>query len=60
MSIDFDTPRRLYFSNPSVIVNGVTTGTSGTENNARIVQLLAPAMSGYRDRPELIFANGFQ
>jgi len=60
MSIDFNTPRRLYFSNPAVIVNGVTTGTSGTENNARIVQLLAPAMAAYRARPNLIFANGFQ
>lgn len=60
MSIDFDTPRRLYFSNPSVTVNGVPTGNVGTENNARIVQLLAPAMAAYRARPNLIFENGFE
>ncbi len=60
MSIDFGTPRRLYFSNPDVVVNGVTTGNPGTENNARIVDLLTAAMEHFRDRPELIFANGFQ
>lgn len=59
-SIDFNTPRRLYFSNPSVMANGVTTGNLGTENNARIIDLLAPAMEDFRQRPELIFANGFQ
>jgi hypothetical protein len=60
MSTNFDTPRRLYFSNPNVVVNGVTTGNLGTENNARIVDLLTPVMEDYRDRPEVIFANGFQ
>lgn len=30
------------------------------ENNARIIDLLAPAMEGFPQRPELIFANGFQ
>lgn len=60
MSIDFSTPRRLYFSNPSVVVNGVTTGVLGTANNARIVDLLAPAMEHYRERPDVIFANGFE
>lgn len=60
MSIDFSTPRRLYFSNPSVVVNGVTTGNPGSANNARIVDLLAPAMEHYRERPDVIFANGFE
>lgn len=60
MSIDFGTPRRLYFSNPNVVVNGVTTGNLGTENNARIVDLLTPVMEDYEDRPDAIFANGFQ
>lgn len=60
MSVDFSTPRRLYFSNPNVVVNGVTTGDLGTANNAHIVDILAPAMEHYRERPDLIFANGFE
>jgi hypothetical protein len=60
MSIDFGTPRRLYFSNPSVVASGVATGNPGTENNARIIDELAPAMENFRPRPVVIFANGFE
>ncbi len=60
MSIDFNTSRRLYFSNPNVIVNGVPTGDIATMFNAKIIDDLSPAMSIYRDRPDLIFINGFE
>ncbi len=59
MSVDFNTPRRLYFSNPNVTVNGVPTGDALTMDNAKIIADLSPVMSNYRDRPDLIFANGF-
>ncbi|MCF6299890.1 MAG: hypothetical protein L3J52_02050 [Proteobacteria bacterium] len=62
MSVDFDTPRRLYFSNPdpSIIVNGTVTGVLNDMDNARIIDLLSPVMSTYRQRPDLIFVNGFE
>lgn len=60
MSIDFDTPRRLYFSNPNVSVNGVPTGEINTKNNAKIVDDLSPTMSNFRTRMDYIFGNGFE
>lgn len=60
LSTDFGTPRRLYFSNPSVVVSGVTTGNSGTENNARIVDLLTPDMAAFETRPDLLFSDDFE
>lgn len=60
MSIDFNTPRRLYFSNPQVVVNGVSTGNLGSEDNARIVDLLTPVMEGFEQRPDEIYADGFE
>lgn len=60
MSIDSNPPRRLNFSNPNVSVNGSATGTLGTRNNARIIDLLSPTMSNYRVRQDLIFENGFE
>lgn len=60
MSINFDTPRRLYFSNPNVTVNGVPTGENGTKHNAKIIDELSPTMSEYRIRMDYIFANGFE
>jgi|GEM_PF-3598377 len=59
MSIDFDTPRRLYFSNPDVTVNGVSSGDSATKNNASIIDNLSPAMEDFRISRDLIFQNGF-
>ncbi|MCF6299730.1 MAG: hypothetical protein L3J52_01190 [Proteobacteria bacterium] len=60
MSIDFDTPRRLYFSNPDVTIGVVATGITGLMNNARVIDQLSPVMSDYRTRPDLIFENGFE
>jgi len=60
MSIDFDTPRRLYFSNPNVTVNGVPTGELNTKYNAKIIDDLSPTMSGFRHRMDFIFGNGFE
>lgn len=54
------TARRLNFSNPSVQVNGNNTGVLNSRNNARIIDLLTPAMSGFNIRPDLIFENGFE
>ncbi len=54
------TSRRLYFSNPLVIVNGEAIGDSATADNARVIDELAPAMELYRQRPDLIFVNGFE
>lgn len=60
MSIDFDTPRRLYFSNPNVSVNGVPTGEVNTKYNAKIIDDLSPTMSNFRQRMDFIFGNGFE
>ncbi len=60
MSIDFDTPRRLYFSNPNVSVNGVPTGEINTKNNAKIIDDLSPTMSSFRTRMDYIFGDGFE
>jgi len=60
MSINFNTPRRMYFSNPDVIVSGVATGNVAQRDNARVIDTLAPDMVGYRDRPDLIFVDGFE
>lgn len=53
-------PRRLYFSNPNVLANGVATGDLGTKNNARVIDQLTPAMENYYARPEVIFVDGFE
>lgn len=60
MSIDANTPRRLYFSNPNIIVNGVATGDPNTRYNAKIIDDLSPTMSVFRDRPDLIFMGDFE
>ncbi|MCF6300864.1 MAG: M12 family metallo-peptidase, partial [Proteobacteria bacterium] len=65
MSIDFDTNRRLYFSNPDVTVEipdggTVSTGITDSMDNARVIDQLSPAMSVYRERPDLIFSHGFE
>lgn len=61
MSISGDTEaRRLNFSNPGVQVDGNNTGILNSRNNARVIDLLTPVMSGYYTRPDLIFENGYE
>ena len=60
MSINFATPRRLYFSNPNINVNGVPTGNINTKHNAKIIDDLSPTMSDFRVRMDFIFSNGFE
>jgi hypothetical protein len=54
------TARRLNFSNPNVQINGTNTGIVNFRDNARVIDLLTPAMSNFRTRPDLIFENGFE
>ncbi len=58
--------RLLQFSNPNVNFNGVPTGTPPTgsttvaqNDNALTLTNLAPFTAGFRSRPDLIFASGF-
>lgn len=60
MSTNFDTPRRLYFSNPFINVNGVPTGSLNSKYNAKIIDDLSPTMSNFRTRMDHIFKNGFE
>jgi hypothetical protein len=60
MSIDFNTERRRYFSNPNVMVNGTPTGNLATQYNAKVIDDLSPAMALFRTRPDLIFMDGFE
>lgn len=52
--------RRLYFSNPFVMVDGVVTGQVGTANNAAVISTLSPAVAAFRSRPDMIFSHGFE
>ena len=54
------TSRRLYFSNPDVAVNNVPTDVLNSENNRRVIDSLTPVMSTFRERPDLIFVDGFE
>jgi len=54
------TARRLYFSNPDVTVNNIATGILNISNNRRVIDSLTPVMSTFRERPDLIFADGFE
>lgn len=60
MSIENVTSRRLYFSNPAVLADGIPTGVTGSANNTATIDLLTPTMSTFRNRPDLIFASGFE
>lgn len=63
MSQKFDPPRYpvrlLQFSNPSVFYQRHATGDAATADNAHTLRNLLPGTSGFRVRPETIFANGF-
>lgn len=60
MYADHDITRRLHFSNPDVIVDGIVTGHVISKDNARVIDELSPAMALFRERPDLIFINGFE
>ncbi len=60
LSIDFNTPRRLYFSNPLNFVDGIATGRNPDRNNAQVARNLAWYMQDFRPLPDLIFNNGFE
>ncbi len=72
MSTRYTAPpyRRLYFSNPNVLIDtdgdgigDTPTGQASTKNNAKIINDLSPAMSEYRERrhiEHIIFVNGFE
>ncbi len=60
MTIQSTNTRRLFFSNPAVLVDGVPTGLSGTRHNQFTIDSLSSTMSNYRDRPDSIFSNGFE
>lgn len=58
---DPTTSRRLYFSNPNVFVDaGIATGVTGEAYNVNVIDSLTPTMSLFRERPDIIFANGFE
>ncbi|MEP7044202.1 MAG: M12 family metallo-peptidase [Dokdonella sp.] len=65
MSQEFDAAhpvRLLQFSNPRVFFMGVPTGAPVTfygENNAMTLTNLAGLTAGFRSRPDLVFASGF-
>lgn len=40
--------------------NGFPVGIANVRENAKAFMLTAPMIAGYRDRPELIFASGFE
>lgn len=52
--------RILQFSNPSVSYAGVPTGDAVGANNSLAITNLAPGVAGFRSRPQVIFANGFE
>ncbi len=54
------TARRLYFSNPNVVVDGAPIGTTANANNAKVIDDLSPVVSNFRARPDVIFINGFE
>ena len=61
MSIQSVFTRRLFFSNPAVTVEGgIPTGVSGTRHNQLTIDALSPTMAGFRERPDLIFEDGFE
>lgn len=53
------TSRRMYFSNPSITLDGTVIGTS-TSDNSLVIDQLSPVMANYRTRPDLIFVSGFE
>jgi len=52
--------RRLNFANPNVQVDGVNTGIANIAHNQRVIEELTVYASNYRQRPDLIFANGME
>ncbi|WP_395374204.1 reprolysin-like metallopeptidase [Marinicella sp. W31] len=56
----FDNNRRLYFSNPNVLLNGSPTGVAGSEYNVENINLLTPFMTVFRPRNDFIFEDGFE
>lgn len=60
MTIQSTSTRRLYFSNPSVSVSGIPTGIAGTRHNQLTIDSLSPTMATFRQRPDIIFINGFE
>ena len=52
--------RSQNFSNPNVQVNGITTGIANLAHNQRVIDELTVFVTNYRQRPDLIFANGFE
>lgn len=60
MTIGSTSTRRLYFSNPNVLFNGHPTGVANTRHNQYTIDQLSPVMSTLRERPDLIFADGFE
>lgn len=54
-------PRVPYYSNPAVTTpDGFKTGVAGTQNNAAVIQMFAPATAQYRLSLGRIFYNGFE
>jgi len=51
--------RLLQFSNPSVQYMGRPTGVADTADNAHTLRNLLPGTAAFRNRPERIFADGF-
>jgi len=54
------TARRMNFSNPSVQINGTSSGILNFRNNGRLIDQLTPAMTNFGTRPDLIFESGFE
>ena len=51
--------RLLQFSNPNVLYKGRPTGFADTADNAHTLRNLLPGTAAFRNRPESIFASGF-
>ena len=51
--------RLLRFSNPNVLYMGRPTGLADTADNAHTLRNLLPGTAAFRNRPQQIFANGF-
>jgi len=51
--------RLLQFSNPNVLYNALPTGKATSADNAHTLINLLPGTAGFRSRPGVIFANGF-
>jgi metallopeptidase family M12-like protein len=51
--------RLLQFSNPNVLYNGHATGNASAAYNAHTLSNLLPGTAGFRTRPPIVFANGF-